>query len=61
MPRVIGSGPVLADVADDCCISHKLCLFAIAGVVKDLLVFCPANIFELLYALGVDLAAALVG
>lgn len=61
LPRIIGSRAVLADVADDCGISHDLRLLAVVGVVKSFLMLCPANILELLDTSRVDLASGPVG
>lgn len=61
MPRIVSSRAVLADVADDCGISHDLRLLAVVGVIESFLMLCPSNVFELLHASRVDLAPGPIG
>lgn len=60
LPRIIESGTVTADVADDGCISDYLGSLAIVGVVVGFFVFCPANVAQLLHTASVYLTAGLV-
>ena len=61
LPRIIGSGAVLADVADDCGIAHDLGLLAVVRVVESFLMLCPTKIFHLLQLARVDFAPGPVG
>lgn len=61
LPRIIGSRSVLADVADDCGVTHDLGLLAVVGVIEGFLMLCPANIFHLLQLACVRFAACAVG
>ena len=60
LPRIVVSGSVAANVADNRCLSHDASALAVIGVVVSLFVFCPSKIPELLYALPVGFTAALV-
>ena len=60
LPRIVVSGSVAADVADNRRLSHDASALAVIGVVVSLFVFCPSKIPELLYALPVGFTAALV-
>jgi hypothetical protein len=60
LPRIIVSGSVPANVADNRRLSHDASALAVIGVVVSLFVFCPSKIPELLYALPVGLTAALI-
>ena len=60
LPRVVVSGSVPANVADNRRLSHDAGALAVIGVVISLFVFCPSKIPELLYALPVGFTAALI-
>ena len=60
LPGVVSSGPVPANVTDDCCIADYLCPLPVVGVVVKLFMFGPLEIAQLLYALPMHLASAFV-
>lgn len=60
LPRIVGPGPVSANVTDDCGIADDLCPLSVVGVVVKLLVFSPLEIAQLLYALPMHLTSAFV-
>ena len=60
LPRVVISGSVAANVADNRSLSHDAGALSVVGVVVSLFVFCPSKIPELFYALPVSFTAALV-